>query len=352
MAAYNLERLCVLIVEDNGYIRKILASMFRQFGFGTVDTVENGADAIEYLKQAKSNASAGSAGPDFILSDLVMTPMNGLLLLRWVRAAKESPNRFVPFLMLSGAADADYVGSARDLGMSEFLAKPFSAEQVYKRLLEIIDRPRQMVTTHSYFGPDRRRQEMGPPPGVADRRKMRDKDVTVVYSQNKVVKAKTDTDVWYFRLPNTLKEKVSGGDPNAVGEIPTDILEKAETELNRAQLDFTKWAAKYLQELARLSGEAVDKKGSRARQFEEINLLAHELRGQGGTFGYPLISTFGKMLYDLTGQGCREDDNMLEIVKAHIDTMRVVLREKISGDGGMLGRELLLALQEAIDKYS
>ena len=80
----------------------------------------------------------------------------------------------------------------------------------------------------------------------------------------------------------------------------------------------------------------------------EINLLALELRGQGGTFGYPLISTFGKMLYDSTLEGCREDDNAVKIVQAHVDSMRAVIREKISGDGGEIGRELLASLKKAI----
>ena len=54
------------------------------------------------------------------------------------------------------------------------------------------------------------------------------------------------------------------------------------------------------------------------------------------------------MLYDTTLDGCPEDDNAVEIVKAHIDAMRAVLREKISGDGGAIGRELAKSLTEAV----
>ena len=64
---------------------------------------------------------------------------------------------------------------------------------------------------------------------------------------------------------------------------------------------------------------------------------------------YPLISTFGKMLYDATVEGCREDDNAVEIVKAHIDAMGAVLREKVAGDGGEVGRTLLTSLKKAIE---
>jgi DNA-binding response OmpR family regulator len=97
--------------------------------------------------------------PDIIVSDLVMSPINGLLFLRWMRTSKDSPNKMIPFIMLSGAADEGYVHSARDLGATEFLAKPFSATSVYVHLLKVIEQPRQFVTTTKYFGPDRRRKK-------------------------------------------------------------------------------------------------------------------------------------------------------------------------------------------------
>ncbi|MCB2106547.1 MAG: hypothetical protein KDE14_02545, partial [Rhodobacteraceae bacterium] len=74
-------------------------------------------------------------------------------------------------------------------------------------------------------------------------------------------------------------------------------------------------------------------------------------RGQGGTFGYPLITVFAKSLYDVTKPPCPHDDAMLEIVKAHIDTMRAVIREKIEGDGGEIGQQLFKMLKVAIGKY-
>ena len=56
-----------------------------------------------------------------------MPPINGLLLLRWVRTAKESSNWFVPFVMLSGAVDRDYVMASRDLGTMEFSLNHFQS---------------------------------------------------------------------------------------------------------------------------------------------------------------------------------------------------------------------------------
>lgn len=350
MAIYDFQRLNVLFVEDNNYISTVFETLLRQFQIGYIETAKNGAEAVEILKlSGRTGELRGLRDFDLVVSDLLMTPVDGLLLLRWIRTGKESPNRFLPFIMLSGAADTHYVSEARDFGANEFLAKPFSAESVYKHFLQVIDYPRAYVATQSYFGPNRRRRDL-PPPGQ-DRRVTQESNIAIVYSADRVVKPATPTEVWEFRLPNRLKEKVAGlGGGGGGGEIPFNLLEEAEAQLQRAALDFTEWARGYLTKLTRLCDQALEQPSGRRRQLEEINMLAHELRGQGGTFGYPLISIFGKMLYDATGASCREDDNMVEIVRAHIDAMRAVLRDKVSGDGGMVGRELLASLKSAIKK--
>lgn len=343
MAVYSFERLSVLVVEDNTYVRNILQDLLTQLKFGKVVTATDGADAIEFLKTMQNRCV------DIIISDYLMSPIDGLLLLRWVRASKDSPNRFIPFIMLSGAADYEYVNAARNMGASEFLAKPFSSMAVSKHILEVIDFPRQFITTQSYYGPDRRRKDIGPPK-TEERRIMKDKDIAVVYSADKVVKPSKPTDVWYFRLPNSLKDKVGGMGDGGPGELPLALLEQAEEQLEKSALDFTEWALEYTRQLSELCNQAVHKQGDRSIYFEKINLLAHELRGQGGTFGYPLISVFGKMLYECTMEGCHKGDNDVEIVKAHIDAMRAVLREKVAGDGGEVGQALLASLSQAIEK--
>ena len=56
--------------------------------------------------------------------------------------------------------------AARDAGVTEFLAKPITAQNLFARITEILERPRAFVRCNGYFGPDRRRHEienyMGP----------------------------------------------------------------------------------------------------------------------------------------------------------------------------------------------
>ncbi len=347
MGVYNLERLTFLLVDDNRFVVKILQDVLKTLGAGQVITAENGVEAIEFL--------GGYHGPygcpvDVIISDLVMAPIDGHLLLKWVRQGKDSPNRFMPFIMMSGAADTEHVEKARDGGANEFLAKPFSAQTVCDRILEVIDFPRQFVATRDYFGPDRHRRNA--PPGTQNRRRITEKEATIVYSSDRVRKPKNPGDVYLFRLPNKLKEKVGGLGMHPPGELPTRHLQAADEQLQRKGLEFHDWALGYLATLSSICERAMKQSEEhRARHFKNINLLAHELRGQGGTFGYPIITSVGEMLYKTTLAPCPTEDRAVKVIKAHIDTMRSVFRDKVKGDGGEIGVELMKDLRKAIRKY-
>jgi DNA-binding response OmpR family regulator len=87
-----------------------------------------------------------------------------------VRTAKDSPNPYVPIIMLSGFTEHRRITEARDAGINEFLAKPISAKSIYQRVATIIDNPRPFIRAKNFFGPDRRRQNLGPPRNVPERR--------------------------------------------------------------------------------------------------------------------------------------------------------------------------------------
>lgn len=345
------DRISIMVVEDNEYMLDILVNSLKRLGFTRIQKAKNGKEAVEYLKLTSKGFSAAVEPIDIVISDFIMSPVSGVHLLQWLRDDKQSPSRFMPFIMLSGAADRVNVEASRDHGVNDFMAKPFSVENIYKVLQRIIDAPRQFVTTQTYFGPDRRRSKAGPPKGQ-ERRKEGEAHATIVYSKDKVEKPASPSDVWLFKLPNYLKQKMGSNAQRQPFMLPDDMLANAEQQLKREADGFLDWAKQYLERLSRQVAEAKQISGERTGQFEEINLIAHELRGQGGTFGYPLITVFGKSLYEVTKPPCRHDDANLEIVKAHIDTMRAVLRDKIEGDGGEMGQMLFKALKMAIAKYA
>ncbi len=333
------------------YVRDIFHDLLRELGTGRVETAKDGVEAIEIMRAGAGSPTAIQIHFDLVISDLMMVPIDGLLLLKWIRESKDSPDRFMPFILMSGAADEDNVQRARDQGVSEILAKPFSAGSVAKRLLEVIDNPRQFVATPNYFGPDRQRQRkdfMG-----GNKRGTEQDDATIIYSADRVVRLKGSGKIYKFRLPNRLKELVGGAGGSGQGRLPGSVLGEADNVLGRKSAEFHDWALKYLATMSVLCKKALALPPQKRRFcFDKINHLAHELRGQGGTFGYPLITVVGKMLYQYTGFSCPVHDEAVNIVKAHIDTMRVVFRDKIKQDGGDIGRGLLEVLEKAVRQYS
>ncbi|MGF1606492.1 MAG: response regulator [Rhodothalassiaceae bacterium] len=182
MSHLDLERLTVMVVEDSMFVRSLIVSSLKLIGVGQVVAKEHGGEAIELMKLiAVDPMLAGVQGIDIIFSNWEMSPVDGMMLLRWIRRHKESPDRFIPFVMMTAYSDRERVTEARDMGVTEFTYKPFTVTALAERLISIIERPRQFVHTRTYFGPDRRRQQLFA--DFSERRKLTDKspEVEVIY---------------------------------------------------------------------------------------------------------------------------------------------------------------------------
>lgn len=157
--AIDFSRFSCLIVEDSSFLRSILMGCLNALGVHQIKVAEHGGDAIEFLKLQKLDPmKAGVLAVDMIISNWQMSPVDGMMLLRWVRRHADSPNRFAPFIMVSAFSEPARVAEARDMGVSEFVTKPFSVQTFAQKLQVAIERPRQFVHSATYFGPDRRRR--------------------------------------------------------------------------------------------------------------------------------------------------------------------------------------------------
>jgi two-component system chemotaxis response regulator CheY len=151
MTSTGFEGLKALIVEDNMHMRALLRALLNSIGMHDINEATSGKAALELL---------GARGADLILTDLAMAPMDGLEFTRHVRNDEDSSNPFVPIIMVSGHTEKHRVMAARDAGVTEFLAKPVTAHNLFSRISEIMERPRAFVRCDTYFGPDRRRRQL------------------------------------------------------------------------------------------------------------------------------------------------------------------------------------------------
>jgi len=165
MTDYALDELSVLIVDDSKHMRKLVRTIINSLGIVEVLEAEDGEQAYKTLENFPA---------DIIIVDWNMVPMDGIEFTRKVRTNDDSPNTYVPIIMLTGHTQMKRVQIARDAGVNEFLAKPVSARKIYQRIHEILEKPRQFIRTPNYFGPDRRRKN-DPEYSGKERRKQHDR---------------------------------------------------------------------------------------------------------------------------------------------------------------------------------
>ncbi len=159
--SYKLQDIKILLVEDNKPMLSLLKSVLLSFGVGNVITSLDGEEAFEKFK---------NTNPDLVITDWMMRPCDGIQLSKKIRNDPKSPNQYVPIILMTGFSEKRRVLSARDSGITEFIVKPFNTRDLYKRLFQIIERPRQFVRCEEFFGPDRRRKTNIPYNGALRRK--------------------------------------------------------------------------------------------------------------------------------------------------------------------------------------
>jgi len=146
--AAKLDALRVLLVDDNVHMTQIVKTILRGFGIKMFLEARSASEAFDVIR----------AEPiDIVVLDYLMEDETGLDLVTRIRNSDDSPNPYVPVIMLSAYAERSRVEEARDHGVTEFCAKPVTATELFRKVANVIDRPRPFVRTGEYFGPDRRR---------------------------------------------------------------------------------------------------------------------------------------------------------------------------------------------------
>lgn len=134
-------RALVMCVEDEKYIREELVRELKRSGHDVVEASDGAAALAQLRKQV----------PDLIVSDILMPEMDGLELLRQVRAG-ETELSAIPFLFLSALADRDRILEAYKAGVDDYLVKPvdmgvfISQVDAKLRLVQRIENRKQTAT--------------------------------------------------------------------------------------------------------------------------------------------------------------------------------------------------------------
>lgn len=153
-----------LVIDDSPLMRQLLRSLLRQFGFSEIGEAADGTEALQRVRSRRF---------DVAICDWMMEPTDGLEFLRALRQLPDAETGSLPLIMVTSVADEAKVLAIRDQGVTEYLVKPISAQKLESRLASALTRPRTLVKTDTYVGPDRRRRDYpsysGPRRRLSDR---------------------------------------------------------------------------------------------------------------------------------------------------------------------------------------
>ncbi len=151
MTVFDASGINVLIVEDNLHFRTLIRTILQTVGFENVEEARDGAEAFEVLS---------SFDADLAIIDWKMDGQDGLECVRRIRTDEDSPNRFLPIIMVTGYTEDSLAMAARDVGVNDFLGKPISAKSLMARIISVFEDKRDFIESAEYFGPDRRRRAL------------------------------------------------------------------------------------------------------------------------------------------------------------------------------------------------
>jgi chemotaxis protein histidine kinase CheA len=147
-----------------------------------------------------------------------------------------------------------------------------------------------------------------------------------------------------IQVPNTLRLKVGGG---RLGALDPSAIAKAEAALKSLSGNFAQWLQDEITKLE-TARQAIRTDGMTPATVESLYLRAHDLKGLGTTYGFPLITRIAASLCALTDDAEKRTRAPMALVDAHIDAIRAAVRDDIKTDEHPVGRVLADELEARV----
>lgn len=143
---------------------------------------------------------------------------------------------------------------------------------------------------------------------------------------------------------NALRLKVGGG---RLGTIDAAAIAKAEAALKSLSGNFAQWLN---DEVAKLEAarQVVRSEGASPETMETLYLRAHDLKGLGATYGFPLITRVAGLLCRLIDDRAKRVNAPMALIDAHIDAIKAAVRDDIKDLDHPIGKALVQELETRI----
>ena len=147
-----------------------------------------------------------------------------------------------------------------------------------------------------------------------------------------------------FMPPNMLKAKLGG---IAVG-LDVAAMKRAEAAMEGLKSEFSDWVAKDVERLGTAHDRFILERNQAAR--DDLFRASHDMKGQAGTFDFPLIARAASSLCKLIEETNTVAALPLPLVEAHVAAIRVIFREKINGAADTMAQMLMNELDARVNE--
>ncbi len=160
--------------------------------------------------------------------------------------------------------------------------------------------------------------------------------------------AEKDQEVEIIPSPINLRDKVKEIDE----EVNIALLQRAEKAIKAMSNDYVDWVQEDMKKLQVAFDKTKRIKSSSELKpiFGEVFEIAHDMKGQGGSFDYNLITIIGDSLCRFIEKKKEFTSADIEVVEVHVNSIRLVIMNGMKGDGGEVGKKILQGLNAVVSK--
>jgi len=145
-----------------------------------------------------------------------------------------------------------------------------------------------------------------------------------------------------FMPPNMLKAKVGGG---AVMGLDLSAIKRAEQAIEELKEEFAGWIVEDVDKLTAARDAFAANRN--ADTFGTLYRAAHDLKGQGATFDFPLVARVAASLCKFTDGSSTGEALPLNLIDAHVNAIKIIVRDKIKNPSDDRTANILAAELEA-----
>lgn len=149
-----------------------------------------------------------------------------------------------------------------------------------------------------------------------------------------------------IRPPNTLRLKVGGG----FGGIDAGAIAKAEEALKAMSAQFGQWLQDEIVKLDKAQAD-IRSQGYNEQTAEALYFRAHDLKGLGTTYQYPLVTRLAGSLCKMMDEPGKRMAAPIVLIDAHVDAIKAVVRDQIQTDDHPTGKALAETLEARVAEH-